>query len=105
MEKLKNEYVKAMEYLEKDPVQSWARCYFDRTSKCECYNNNCLESFNKWMLDVKYMPIVKLVDKYTLMLSKQFYDRKICGSDVCDDSLVPKVLEIIEKLDKKYVQV
>ncbi|KAF5194890.1 hypothetical protein FRX31_015529, partial [Thalictrum thalictroides] len=32
MEMLKNENVKAKEYLEKEPVQSWARCFFDTTS-------------------------------------------------------------------------
>ncbi|KAF5174959.1 hypothetical protein FRX31_035454 [Thalictrum thalictroides] len=54
------------------------------------------------MLEVRQMPTVKLVDKYTIMLTKQFYDRKICSMDLHGDTLVPRVLNIIERLDKKY---
>ncbi|KAF5186575.1 hypothetical protein FRX31_023836, partial [Thalictrum thalictroides] len=100
---LKNENIKAKEYLEKEPVQSWARCYFDTTSKCEYSNNNFSESFNKWLLPVRHLTIVKLVDKYTDMLSKQFYDRKLCSMDLLHgEVLVPRVDQLIKKLDKKY---
>ncbi|PIA26876.1 hypothetical protein AQUCO_08600027v1 [Aquilegia coerulea] len=102
MEILKNENVKAKEYLEREPVQSWARCHFDKTSKCEYNNNNFSESFNKWILEVRHIPICRLVDRYSEMLSKQIYDRKVAGLELEEDDLVPRVKHIIQKLDKKY---
>ncbi|XP_070002584.1 uncharacterized protein LOC142165949 [Nicotiana tabacum] len=44
------------------PPQSWCRAYFDTVCKNMAANNNFTESFNVWILDARYKPIVKMLE-------------------------------------------
>lgn len=44
------------------PAQSWCRAYFDIVCKNMAVDNNFTESFNAWILDARYKPIIKMLE-------------------------------------------
>ncbi|XP_059310761.1 uncharacterized protein LOC132062146 [Lycium ferocissimum] len=46
----------------KYPSQSWCRAYFNTVCKNLSVINNITESFNKWILDARYKPIIKMLE-------------------------------------------
>ncbi|XP_070030188.1 uncharacterized protein LOC107801802 [Nicotiana tabacum] len=45
------------------PPQSWCRAYFDTQCKNMMVDNNFTESFNAWILEARYMPIIKMLEE------------------------------------------
>ncbi|MCL7051322.1 hypothetical protein MKW94_012030, partial [Papaver nudicaule] len=96
MEKLKDAKPSAPEWFDREPVESWVRCYFDRSSKCQHVTSNFCEAFNSWILPLRKLPICKLVEKYHLLMMRIFYDREQVGKKMTD-GVVPRVTNIIKK--------
>ena len=44
------------------PVQSWVRAYFRCKCLCWIVDNNLSESFNSWIDDYRYLPIIRMID-------------------------------------------
>ncbi|KAI3971434.1 hypothetical protein MKW92_029213 [Papaver armeniacum] len=53
MDRLKEAKESAPEWFDREPVETWARAYFDRSSKCEHVTSNFCEAFNSWILDLR----------------------------------------------------
>lgn len=77
-------------WLNVEPKELWVRVYFDTTYKCEHIINNWSESFNNKLLDLRDLPLVKLVDKYTILVISLIYKRRLKCLDMDKDNLVPK---------------
>ncbi|KAI3846550.1 hypothetical protein MKX03_008232 [Papaver bracteatum] len=61
MDRLKEPKPSAPEWFDREPVETWARAYFDMSSKCEHITSNFCEAlFNSWILELRNMPIYKL---------------------------------------------
>ncbi|KAM3375217.1 hypothetical protein P3S68_013931 [Capsicum galapagoense] len=45
------------------PAQHWCRAYFDRVCKNSACENNFTESFNKWILNARGKPIIKMLEE------------------------------------------
>lgn len=52
----------AVTALLKYPPQSWCRAYFDTVCKNPSVDNNFTESFNSWILEARYKPIIKMFE-------------------------------------------
>ncbi|XP_075110461.1 uncharacterized protein LOC142181445 [Nicotiana tabacum] len=45
------------------PPQNWCRAYFDTICKNNMVDNNFTESFNKWTLEARQNPIIKMLEE------------------------------------------
>lgn len=54
---------KAAKELISYPRQKWCRAYFETKSKNEMVDNNFTESFNKWILEARHKPIIKMLEE------------------------------------------
>ncbi|XP_026420744.1 uncharacterized protein LOC113316808 [Papaver somniferum] len=79
MDRLKEAKESAPAWFDREPVETWARAYFDRSSKYEHVTSNFCEAFNSWILDLRRMPVCKLVQKFHLLMMRIFYDREQVG--------------------------
>nr|GEX39234.1 hypothetical protein [Tanacetum cinerariifolium] len=52
----------AIAYLHDHHKKIWIRCKFGTTSKCNYITNNISEAFNSWVGDLRYQPVLTLLD-------------------------------------------
>ena len=82
---------------------SWGRAFFDTTTKCEHLTNNFSESFNNMIIGLRDLPLVRLVQKYQLMVMSLLYKRRCKATEEIGDSfVVPRVENLIKKYKKQY---
>ncbi|GKB54168.1 hypothetical protein Tco_0904921 [Tanacetum coccineum] len=58
----------AIVYLNEHHNKIWSRSKFGTTSKCDYITNNISESFNSWIGDARFRPVVDLLDSIREML-------------------------------------
>ncbi|KAH7859388.1 hypothetical protein Vadar_000470 [Vaccinium darrowii] len=66
---------KAKNFVESLPRENWANAYFQGKR----YGEMCLnaaESFNKWILEARHLPILSAIDKIRIQLMTQMCDRR-----------------------------
>nr|XP_009757837.1 PREDICTED: uncharacterized protein LOC104210595 [Nicotiana sylvestris]XP_016486230.1 PREDICTED: uncharacterized protein LOC107806574 [Nicotiana tabacum] len=51
-----------VEHLIKYPPESWSRAYFDTVCKNYSMDNNLTESFNSWIKEARFKPIIKVLE-------------------------------------------
>nr|XP_016444483.1 PREDICTED: uncharacterized protein LOC107769754 [Nicotiana tabacum] len=52
----------AVEHLMKYPPESWSRAYFDTVCKNYSVDNNLTVSFNSWIKEARFKPIIKMLE-------------------------------------------
>nr|GEW01637.1 hypothetical protein [Tanacetum cinerariifolium] len=52
----------AITYLHDHHKKIWSRCKFGTSSKCDYITNNISEAFNSWVGDLRYQPVLTLLD-------------------------------------------
>ncbi|GKV43782.1 hypothetical protein SLEP1_g51035 [Rubroshorea leprosula] len=62
MEEIKNLSVEGHDALKSIPPELWCKAFFDTSCKCDVVDNNMNETFNNWIMDVRYMPIIQLLE-------------------------------------------
>ncbi|KAF9594657.1 hypothetical protein IFM89_034340 [Coptis chinensis] len=92
----------ALDWLDNEPRECWARAHFDWTSKCDELTNNFSESFNSWILKIRDKPLVQFIDMYNLLLLKSIYDRRMLSMNFFEHGVVPNVLYMIKKREERY---
>ncbi|XP_058185823.1 uncharacterized protein LOC131303050 [Rhododendron vialii] len=66
---------KAKGFVELLPLDKWANAYFEgRRYGVICLNP--VESFNKWILEARHLPILKVIDMIRVKLMEQMCDRR-----------------------------
>lgn len=75
MHSLKQVSVEAFTYLSNKSFV-WARSQFSSISKNHLITNNNSESFNSWILDARFMPVVDLIDKLRVKMMQKFNIRR-----------------------------
>ncbi|KAI3892461.1 hypothetical protein MKX03_012679, partial [Papaver bracteatum] len=53
MDRLKEAKESSPKWFDREPVETWARAYFYRSSTCEHVTSNFCEAFNSWILDLR----------------------------------------------------
>ncbi|KAF9598415.1 hypothetical protein IFM89_027848 [Coptis chinensis] len=92
----------ALDWLDNEARECWARAHFDWTSKCDELTNNFSESFNSWILKIRDKPLVQFIDMYNLLLLKSIYDRRMLSMKSFEHGVVPNVLYMIKKREERY---
>ncbi|KAF9618537.1 hypothetical protein IFM89_002232 [Coptis chinensis] len=98
MEVIKKENIDAWKWLQKEGYETWARSHFSEELKAEQVCNNFSESFNSWILELRDLPIVNLLDQYHLLLMSLRYKRKQACKGWDQNGLVPRVNKHIAKM-------
>ncbi|GKV24507.1 hypothetical protein SLEP1_g34114 [Rubroshorea leprosula] len=62
MEEIRNLSVEGHDALKSIPPELWCKAFFDTSCKCDVVNNNMNETFNNWIMDARYMPIIQLLE-------------------------------------------
>lgn len=104
LKNLKKQCPDAEAYLtgENLPRECWARSHFDPSTKCENVTNNITESFNKWILKARDMPIVNAVMYIQDLWMTTRWERKRDSADWDDEDCVPRVKEwVVDVCEKK----
>ncbi|XP_059310901.1 uncharacterized protein LOC132062331 [Lycium ferocissimum] len=52
--------------LNRYPAESWCRAYFDSVCKNWQVENNLVESFNNWVMNARFKPIIKMLEEKEL---------------------------------------
>ncbi|OIT26364.1 hypothetical protein A4A49_26509 [Nicotiana attenuata] len=60
----------SVEHLMKYPPESWSRAYFDTVRKNYSVDNNLTESFNSWIKEARFKPIIKMLEEIRVKNSK-----------------------------------
>ncbi|KAH7841988.1 hypothetical protein Vadar_000202 [Vaccinium darrowii] len=66
---------KAKNFVESLPRENWANAYFKGKRYGEMCSN-AAESFNKWILEARHLPILSAIDKIRIQLMTQMCDRR-----------------------------
>ncbi|CAN1267859.1 hypothetical protein LINPERPRIM_LOCUS12934 [Linum perenne] len=51
-----------LEWMQRRQIPTWCKYYFDTMTSCENSLNNHCESFNPWILEARYMPILSCLE-------------------------------------------
>ena len=85
LEKIGKISKKAAEDLLKYPPHNWCRAYF--SSRCKSYmvDNNIAESFNAWIKDARFKPIVGMLDDIRLQVMNRIAENRVQTSKWVND--------------------
>ena len=81
-------------------VESFCKAFFNTTSKCDIVDNNLLETFNGWILDARYKPIISMLEEIRIKVMKRLrlkrrFDKKWISN------LAPKAQVKLDKNKEK----
>ncbi|GKU89561.1 hypothetical protein SLEP1_g3687 [Rubroshorea leprosula] len=62
MEEIRNLSMEGHDALKSIPPELWCKAFFDTSCKCNVVDNNMNETFNNWIMDARYMPIIQLLE-------------------------------------------
>ncbi|XP_016508009.2 uncharacterized protein LOC107825647 [Nicotiana tabacum] len=95
----------AAEALLRYPPQAWCRTYMDTICKNQLVENNLIESFNKWIVDARHKPIIKMLEDIrikTMNLLKE-HEEEIAQTACEVNANGQNGYEVIEESDKHCV--
>lgn len=98
MDKMEAENEQATRYLMDERPETWCRSHFPNDSKCEHINNNFSYSFNNMIKNMRDKPIITLGQMYAKLVIGIFNKRRNECEKWQDGQLVPKAMEVIEKI-------
>nr|XP_043625843.1 uncharacterized protein LOC122597295 [Erigeron canadensis] len=88
-------------YLNQNHKKIWSRSKFGTISKCDYITNNVSEAFNSWIGDLRYQPVLDLLDVIRDKLMVRLYKkRKI--AEKWKGTLVPKAKIYINNISKNF---
>ena len=60
--KLARETVEGARAITRLDPKHWSRAWFRLGSNCDSVDNNICESFNKWIIDARFLPIISMLE-------------------------------------------
>lgn len=58
------------------PIETWCRVFLDTVCKNQKVENNLAESFNSWILEARYKPIIGMLEAIRIKAMKKFMKHK-----------------------------
>lgn len=80
------------EYLKKNHKAFWSRSKFSEEIKCDFITNNLAESWNKWVKDIKDLPICELADTLRTKFMQLYAKRRRIGERL-EGIMLPAVVQ------------
>jgi len=93
MEAMKSVDKATYEWLEKLPPNTWVRTFFSEYPKCDILLNNNCEVFNKYILEVRELPILTMLQRIKGQLMTRHYNKEKEMLEQWNDSAIvcPKI--------------
>ena len=93
MEAMKSVDKAAYEWLEKLSPNTWVRTFFSEYPKCDILLNNNCEVFNKYILEVRELPILTMLQRIKGQLMTRHYNKEKEMLEQWNDSAIvcPKI--------------
>ncbi|KAI3795072.1 hypothetical protein L1987_37716 [Smallanthus sonchifolius] len=89
----------ALTYIIENHKKIWSRCKFGTTSKCDYITNNISEAFNSWVGELRYQPVLDLLDSIREKIMVRF-DKKRRILQKWKGTLVPNTKSYLNKISK-----
>ncbi|CAA0829597.1 Unknown protein [Striga hermonthica] len=83
------------EWLEQHHKLKWFRSGFNPAIKCDYVTNNIAKVFNKWIKDIKDLPVCELADKLREMIMVLWHKRRKIGQRL-QGKILPAVIHILK---------
>lgn len=77
-------------------IESFSKVYLRTSPKCDAIDNNMTETFNGWIIEARYKPIISMLEEIRTQVMKRLYIRRsFCRNWICD--VVPRAVQKLEK--------
>ncbi|WMV19820.1 hypothetical protein MTR67_013205 [Solanum verrucosum] len=76
--------------IDKYPPKAWCRAYLDTVCKNQAVDNNFTESFNVWILEAKYKPIIEMLEDIRVKIIEGLAAKEVVVRKWKDDGFSPK---------------
>ena len=82
-------------YVMNYPTHTWVRAHFTPRCRCWMVDNNAAECLNSWILELRFLPIIRLFDGIQMKMFKKWGEsEKLASKWKADYS--PKCMELFE---------
>lgn len=89
----------ALAWIHKNHKLLWARSKFSEEIKCDYTNNNLAECFNKWVKDIKDLPVCELADTLRSMIMELFEKRRRIGERL-QGTMIPVLVSQLKAMTR-----
>ncbi|XP_027768017.1 uncharacterized protein LOC107001440 [Solanum pennellii] len=76
--------------IDKYPPKAWCRAYLDTVCKNQAVDKNFTESFNDWILEARYKPIIEMLKDIRVKIMERFAAKEVVVMKWKDDGFSPK---------------
>ncbi|WMV10242.1 hypothetical protein MTR67_003627 [Solanum verrucosum] len=76
--------------IDKYPPKAWCRAYLDTVCKNQAVDNNFTESFNAWILEARYKPIIGMLEDIRVKIMERLAAKEVAVRKWKDDGFSPK---------------
>jgi hypothetical protein len=83
--------------LEKQDPVHWCRAWFKVGSNCEAVDNNVSESFNSWIIDARFKPIIAMLEDIRIMVTRRIQENK-SNSERWTMLICPNIIRKVNKI-------
>nr|GEV79062.1 hypothetical protein [Tanacetum cinerariifolium] len=88
----------AIKYLNDNHMKIWSRSKFGIISKCDYITNNISESFNSWIGELRYQPVINLLDAIIEKLMVRFDNKRTI--EQWKGNIVPTAKKYLNEISK-----
>ncbi|KAK9069470.1 hypothetical protein SSX86_011374 [Deinandra increscens subsp. villosa] len=89
----------ALTYINENHKKIWSRSKFGTKCKCDYITNNISEAFNAWVGELRYHPVLDLLDSIREKIMVRF-DKKRSNLKTWKGTLVPNVKSYLNRISK-----
>ena len=79
-----------------DPVH-WSRAWFKLGSNCESVDNNMSESFNSWIIESRFKPIIAMPEDIMIQVTRRIQENR-SNSDMWTMAVCPNIIRKFNKI-------
>jgi hypothetical protein len=83
--------------LQKQDQVHWCRAWFKVGSNCESVDNNVSESFNSWIIDARFKPIIAMLEDIRIMVTRRIQENWSNG-ERWTMAICPNILRKVNKI-------
>jgi hypothetical protein len=83
--------------LQKTEPIHWCRAWFKIGSNCESVDNNVSESFNSWIIDARFKPILAMLEEIRIMVTRRIQENR-SNSERWAKTICPNILRKVNKI-------
>jgi len=83
--------------LERTDTIHWCRAWFRLGSNCESVDNNMSESFNSWIIEARFKPIITMLEDIRVLVTRRIQENR-SNSERWITTICPNILRKFRKI-------